>query len=143
MPGGVRFFKVQSEDVGPFFNGQVQPVEDLVHSLLKRRRFVVLESIIRSKDVILNIGSRPEVGGADATLSLGSGPDGLSVPPPLGVGHVRRSNVEVSFQIRIVEAVVNDSVRLRVQSGDDGVVIRESNGRIRGHHERYTNSTSS
>lgn len=105
---------------------QIEIRENGINSVLERDRLVIGLTIEfrTGPGTFVYLGAWPEIGGGAEVVEEDSLPERLT-EPPLGfvAGHgefIAGDGVE--------EEVVNDAVVGRVEAGDDGVVVGESEG---------------
>ncbi len=126
--------EVERDHVGPAFDRLLQPREHGLDAGLVGDTGRVLVECRRANAFDRRFGSRPEVAGRDHPLRFRRHPDRLTAVPR-AVRHGARIGVDVGvFPRRVVEAVVDDPVPLRIESSDERVVVGEGE---RGEHRHH------
>ncbi|GER51416.1 endonuclease MutS2 [Striga asiatica] len=122
----IRVFEVQCHKRRNFATGQIEIAQNGIDPLLERHRFVIeLTVVFRAVPrAFLHLRSGPEIGGGLQAVVCYGLPERFA-QPPLGLVAGHR---ELVAGVRIREVVVDDAVVGRVESGDDGVVVGESQG---------------
>mmetsp|Transcript_7027 Transcript_7027/g.29859 ORF Transcript_7027/g.29859 Transcript_7027/m.29859 type:complete len:344 (+) Transcript_7027:2118-3149(+) len=123
MAGRVDSTEVQGNERGPLTLGKVEPFEYLGDAVCIAHAAVVGEPIVGR--LALRFASRPEHRCRQHAVLLHRRPKRLAQPPVgvLVVGVV--VHAEVGVHVRVVHLVRHDSVRLRKQPCDDGIVVGE------------------
>jgi len=125
VTGVIDLLKVQGQEVRAFVARQAKPRQHLIHARVGTHLAIECQPVLGTHAVDGDIRARPEHCRRMFALAFGANPQRLAAPPR----RIGRGLWIIVYKFvatdRIEEAVVDDAVMIRIQAGDDGVVIRE------------------
>ena len=129
MAGGIDSPEVERDHVRPTLPGRGQPFEHLVDPRLVRHAGIEASPVRRLDPPDRCLAPDPVEGRRDHALGLRGDPDGLA-PVPRAVFHGRPVGEGVRLAPRrVVEAVADEAMRIRIHPGGDRIVIGEGHDR--------------
>ena len=125
VAGAVHQREVEGDEVRAFRRPQGQPRQHLLDALAVRDAPVVRPPVARAHAADVGLRAREEERGRDQALGFRGDPDRLAAPPRAVLRVAAAAITELRPAHRIEELVADHPVRLRMQSGGDGVVSRK------------------
>ena len=132
VSGAVDSREVEGDQVGAGVGWQRQPGHYLVDTLTVRPAGIVWGPERRTHTANCGFRAHEEHRRRHHALGLGRDPDRFAPVPRTVLNHSGVPVVVCLAAHRVEEAVAHDAVVLRVETGGDGVVARERQGRVDG-----------
>ena len=129
MAGVVDAAHVERGEVGSLVRGQGQPAQHRVDAIGVRDAPIVGLHARRAQAADIRLRARPEVRGRHHALTLGRHPDRFAVVPGAVAHRERVAHAVARVPSRVEEPVGDEPMVLRVESGDDRVVVGKGLGR--------------